>query len=208
MVDPLDHLAQAHLGVVLAGLLDQLVDQLLAVHLGEAGDVEDVLLGVDRGNLAAELLEALDDPDAGIAMAAVVGGGKAGRAAADDGDVGDLLCAHGRDLHALPASLDPNLTRRVTRCVASRVAPKPPGAGTGLRDLSCATGASGRTRNERPSGVCNWPGRARAAAMRLRGNCHGQRHGPLTPGANYWRPTPVPSRGKSVTRATRRWRVV
>ena len=36
---------------------------------GIAGDVEDVLLGVDRRHLAAELLEALDDPHRGITVA-------------------------------------------------------------------------------------------------------------------------------------------
>ena len=59
------------------------------------GDVVDVLLGVDGRDLAAELLEALDDPHRGVAVARVVGGGEAGRAGSENRDVGDALLAHG-----------------------------------------------------------------------------------------------------------------
>ena len=42
-------------GVELSGLLDQVVDQVLALDPREAGDVEDVLLRVHRRDLSAGL---------------------------------------------------------------------------------------------------------------------------------------------------------
>ena len=77
-LERLDVLAQKHLGAVLQPLLDHAVDVLLAVDLREPGDVEDVLLGIHRRDLAAELLEALDDAAARLAVAGVVRGGEAG----------------------------------------------------------------------------------------------------------------------------------
>src|SRR4029079_1241515 len=59
------------------------------------GDVVDVLLRVDRRDLAAELLEALDDPDGRVAMARVIGGGEPDRAASEDRYVDDAVSAHG-----------------------------------------------------------------------------------------------------------------
>ena len=82
------------LGAVLQPLLDHAVDVLLAADLREAGDVEDVLLGVDGGDLAAELLEALDDAAARLAMAGVVGGGEARGPGADDRDVDHGVLTH------------------------------------------------------------------------------------------------------------------
>ena len=66
------------------------------------GDVVDVLLGVDRRDLAAELLEALDDPDGGVAVAGVVRGSEPGRARAEDGDVDDAVLAHGAEMLLAP----------------------------------------------------------------------------------------------------------
>ena len=50
----------------------------------EAGDVEDLLLGVHRGDLAAELGQRVDDRDPEPAEAGVVGGVQPGGAGADD----------------------------------------------------------------------------------------------------------------------------
>ena len=66
----------------------------------EAGDVEDLLLGVHRGDLAAELGQRVDDRDPVAAEAGVVGGEQPGRAGADDQEVGlddRAGCAHGVD---------------------------------------------------------------------------------------------------------------
>ncbi len=54
-------LAEEDVGAVLEPLLGAEVDERLALDLRVAGDVEDVLLRVDGRDLAAELLEALED---------------------------------------------------------------------------------------------------------------------------------------------------
>ena len=76
-------------GAELEPLLDAEVDEILALDLRMARDVVDVLLRIDRRDLAAELAEALDDADGGIAVARVVGSSEADRARADDGDIAD-----------------------------------------------------------------------------------------------------------------------
>ena len=68
-LEALHLLAEPHLGAVLQALLGAELDQLRAEDLRMARDVVDVLLGVDGGDLAAELLEALDDPNRGVAVA-------------------------------------------------------------------------------------------------------------------------------------------
>ena len=83
-------LAQMDVGAVLQPLLDHPVGVLLPVDLREPRDVEDVLLGVHGGHLAAELLEALDDAARRLTVARVVGGGQAGGARADDRHVDDV----------------------------------------------------------------------------------------------------------------------
>ena len=83
-----------HLGAVLESLLDAEVDELLAEDLRMSRHVVDVLLGIRRGDLAAELLEALDDAHGPVAVARVVGGSQAGRARAENRDVDDALGAH------------------------------------------------------------------------------------------------------------------
>src|SRR5262249_31274266 len=92
LVDPLERLhllAEVDVGAVLEALLGAAVDEVLGQDLRVAGDVVDVLLRVDRGDLAAELFQALDDADGSVAMARVVRGGETGRAGAEDGDVDD-----------------------------------------------------------------------------------------------------------------------
>ena len=93
-LERLDGLAEQRLGAVLQALLDHAVDVLLAVDLREARDVEDVLLGIDRRDLAAELLEALDDAAARLAMAGVVRGREARGPGADDRDVDHGVLTH------------------------------------------------------------------------------------------------------------------
>ena len=73
-------LAEPHVGAVLEPLLGAEVDERLPLDPRVAGDVVDVLLGVGRGDLAADLLEALDDPHRRVAVPGVVGGGEPGRA--------------------------------------------------------------------------------------------------------------------------------
>ena len=90
-------LAEEDLGPELEALLDAEVDERLAQDLRMAGDVVDVLLRVDGGDLAAELTEALDDPDGGVAVPGVVGRREPDGAGADDGDVDDVVVAS-RDL--------------------------------------------------------------------------------------------------------------
>ena len=67
-------LAEEDVGAELEPLLGAELDERLALDLRVAGDVVDVLLRIDRGDLAAELLEALEDADRGLAVARVVGG--------------------------------------------------------------------------------------------------------------------------------------
>ena len=57
-------LAEHDVGAELEALLGAEVDERLPLDLRVAGHVEDVLLGIDGRDLAAELLEALDDADA------------------------------------------------------------------------------------------------------------------------------------------------
>src|SRR5262249_50895478 len=95
----LDLLAEQNLGAVLRALLRPRLYQRLTLDLGVAGDVVDVLLGIDSRDLPAELLEAFDDPHRGIAMACVIRGRQARWAGAEDRDVGDV--AHGPMLDAV-----------------------------------------------------------------------------------------------------------
>ena len=80
-------LAQQKVGAVLEALLGAEVDERLALDLRMAGDVVDVLLGIDRRDLAAELLEAFEDADGRLAMPGVVGGREPDGPGADDRDV-------------------------------------------------------------------------------------------------------------------------
>src|SRR5262245_26806591 len=82
-------LAKEDVGAELESLLGAEVDEGLTLDLRMARDVVDVLLRVDRGDLAAELLEALEDADGRLAMAGVVGSREADGPGADDRDVVD-----------------------------------------------------------------------------------------------------------------------
>src|SRR6185437_8245190 len=78
-----DLLVEVDVGAELEPLLDAEVDEFLALDLGVSGDVVDVLLGIDRGHLAADLAEALHDADTRVPVARVVGGSEAHGARAD-----------------------------------------------------------------------------------------------------------------------------
>ena len=90
-----DFLAEVYLGLPLAELLGHALDQVLGQHLGESGDVEDVFLGIQRGELAAELIERIDDPERRAAHARVETREHAGRAGSDDGDIFEVGCHRG-----------------------------------------------------------------------------------------------------------------
>src|SRR5919109_2347335 len=94
LTDPLEvgHLlVEMDVGAELQALLDAEVDELLAENLRVAGDVVDVLLGIDRRHLAAELSEALDDADRSVTVAGVVRDGQTHGAGPDDRDITDSV---------------------------------------------------------------------------------------------------------------------
>jgi len=53
-----------------------------------------VFLGIRRRDLAADLLEALDDPDGAVAVSDVVRGGEPGGASAQNRHVDDAVVHH------------------------------------------------------------------------------------------------------------------
>src|SRR5207244_3999375 len=87
-----DHLLSQMDGrLELERLLRHPLHQGLRQDLGEAGDVEDVLLGIERRELPAHLVEVVDQAATRAAHAGVKGGKQACRAGADDRDIFDLL---------------------------------------------------------------------------------------------------------------------
>src|ERR671934_2024243 len=73
-LERLNLLAEQDLRLVLEPLLRAELDERLTLDLRMAGDVVDVLLRIDRRDLAADLLEAFDDANRGIAMPRVIRG--------------------------------------------------------------------------------------------------------------------------------------
>src|SRR6478672_4853754 len=90
-VERLHLFAQQDLGAVLESLLRAQLDERLALDLRMTCDVEDVLLGIHGGDLATNLLQALDYPDRRVAMARVVRGSEAGGAGPEDRDVDEAV---------------------------------------------------------------------------------------------------------------------
>src|SRR5207302_4659863 len=88
--------SENHLRAVLEALLGTELDELLPEDLRMPGNVVDVLLGIRRRDLTAELLQALDDPDRCIAMPRVVRGGEPHGAGAENRDVNQAVSVHGR----------------------------------------------------------------------------------------------------------------
>ncbi len=76
-------------------LLDRLdpeaLDQVLGQDLRVAGDVEDPLLRIQGGQLAAQLGQRIDDPGVGLPHPGPEGGAETDRSGPDDGDVPDLV---------------------------------------------------------------------------------------------------------------------
>src|SRR5919204_386545 len=103
LAEPLEGLhlfAEQHLRPVLQALFGAEVDERLALDLRVAGNVEDVLLGIDGSDLPTDLLQALDDPDGGVAVSRVVRGRQAGGAGPENRDVDDSTIAHDADASA------------------------------------------------------------------------------------------------------------
>src|SRR5207244_4367140 len=113
--------ASPHRGAVRQALLGAELDQLRAENLRVAGNVVDVLLGVDGRDLAAELLEALDDPHGGVAVAGVVRGREARGARPEDGDVDDAVSAHAKPRFVRARTAGSNWMRSVS--TASNASP-------------------------------------------------------------------------------------
>ena len=101
LIDELESLrllAEDDLRAVLEALLGAHLDELLPEDLRMPGDVEHVLLGIGRGHLTPELLEALDDPNRRIAVPCVIRSREPDGARAQDRDVDEAVSAHGRNL--------------------------------------------------------------------------------------------------------------
>ena len=84
-------LVEVRLEVELSRLLDQRVNQILGQNPGESADVEDVLLGVKRRELPAQLRQGVDDLGRRAAHPGIKRGEQPGWTAANDGDVGHLV---------------------------------------------------------------------------------------------------------------------
>jgi hypothetical protein len=78
----------------LSRLLQERVHEVLREDLREARHVEDVLLGVQSGELAASLGKCVDDLRGGPAHASVEEGEEPDRSGADDRQVPDLMGLH------------------------------------------------------------------------------------------------------------------
>ena len=136
LADPLERLrllAEPHVGAVLKALLRAHVDELLAEDLREPGHVVDVLLRIRGRDLAADLLQRLDDAHRPVAVADVVGGREPDRARAQDRDVDDV--GHGA-VNASRASASSRSRSRRSRA-GRRPRPRP------------GTNARSRTRRSR-----------------------------------------------------------
>ena len=134
------------------GLLDQALDEVAALDRREAGDVEDLLLGVHRGDLPAELGQGVDHRDPQPAEPGVVGGVEAGGAGPDDRQVCLELC------HVAPFPEWFTQSARCRRASRGRCAPW-----SRAHAARCTT--AGRCRR-RPAGrgrAAPAPGRARRA---------------------------------------------
>src|SRR3954447_25367935 len=86
-----DVLIEVRPEVELCGLIDQRADQVLGQNLRVSADIEDVFLGVKRGQLTTQLRQGVDDLGGGAAHARVKRGEQPRWAAADNRDVGDLV---------------------------------------------------------------------------------------------------------------------
>ena len=90
-------MAQVHVATELRRLLGELPHEVLGQHLREAGHVEDVLLGIERRELSAQLRQRVDDPRRGAAHPRVELREDPRRPAADDREVLEVVGLHGRE---------------------------------------------------------------------------------------------------------------
>jgi hypothetical protein len=81
-------------GAELKSLGDHVAHEVLGQDLGEPGDVEDVLLRVERHELPAQRRQGVDDAAGRPPHAGVEGGEQPGGASADDRDIPQLLLCH------------------------------------------------------------------------------------------------------------------
>ena len=79
--------ATGQVGAVMRRLLDERVDEHLTLDRRESGDVVDLLLGVQRGDLAAECGQGIHHRDRHAPEPGVVSRIEAGRTGADDEEV-------------------------------------------------------------------------------------------------------------------------
>src|SRR2546429_370927 len=87
-----DHLLRKmHRRLPLQSLLRHPLHQVFGENLREAGNVEDVFLGVERGQLAADLIQVIDQPVGRATHAGIKRREQTRRAGADDGDIFRVL---------------------------------------------------------------------------------------------------------------------
>src|SRR6266566_6054793 len=87
-----DHvLIEVRLEMELRCLFDERVHHVLGQNLGEAADIEDVFLGVQRRELTAQLRQGVDNARRCPAHPSVKSGEQSGWTAADNGDVCNLV---------------------------------------------------------------------------------------------------------------------
>ena len=86
-----DVLVEMGLEVELLRLLLERLDQIFGQNLRESAHVEDVFLGVERRELAAELGKGIDDLGGRATHSGIKRGEQPRRTAADDRDVGDRV---------------------------------------------------------------------------------------------------------------------
>src|ERR1044072_7503716 len=87
-----DHLfREVHRRLPAESLLRESFHQVLREDLRKARDVEDVFLGIQRGELAADLVEVVDQAMRGAAHPRIERGEQTGRAGADDDDIFGFL---------------------------------------------------------------------------------------------------------------------
>ena len=95
-----DHLlVEADGGGVLHGLIGERSDQIFGQDLGKSGHVVDVFLGIQRGQLAAELGQRVDDLGLHLPHARVEGPEQARGSAADDRQIVDVVVRRARLCH-------------------------------------------------------------------------------------------------------------
>src|SRR5213078_142147 len=92
-----DPLTEVYRSLPLQRLLRHAAHQVLGEDLGKSGDIEDVLLRIERRELAADLVERIDQATGGAAHPGVKGAEQSRRAGADDRDIFDVLHSPNRN---------------------------------------------------------------------------------------------------------------